>query len=622
MLEIANVSWQNFLSYGDYITTLNIAGLGQCLITGEVLDDEDKEAYDVAPLGRKRKSNGAGKSSCTAALQWTLFNRTMHAASPGDKVINWFTGKNCWGKIEFKSGDSIVRTRNTDGCDEVLICRNGDETKLVANTISTSKNQQAVLARQFELDWDLFCGSTFFSQYNKPWMQMADQPRKRAFERLLHVDRYAYYAKVAKAKCEALDQSVQKANDRKANLEREVSRLTAEIERLTAAADSFQSRLQTKYANALAAIKEEEQRRTELIVPDIEKLKAKWAIVTQIQAKITTNKADAEPFLLKANSLNNTISKHEANANALQGKIKLWREKDGKVCMACEQTVPHEHVGSRVEPLEQQISAERVTVQKLKNEQIELRAKHEEAMVAVRAMEQILAQKKPTTTVKEAQNLETQRQQFDKNLARMRVQAEEILKEENPHLISMAASRERIVLCNAELATVAAEINRFEFLNKHYYYTHKAYLDRDKIKSFIFKEHLPFINNRLRHYLDVFGLDIRLELTDSLGIASNMWGYEFESGGEQKRTDVAFMLATYDFHEHMYGRQSNVLVLDEVDGRLDDDGIDSLINIIKSDLAARVETILIISHKSHMQDVFPREIKVQRRNRFSTLEVV
>ena len=38
MLELKSITWKNFLSYGDYETTLELAGLGQCLITGEVID--------------------------------------------------------------------------------------------------------------------------------------------------------------------------------------------------------------------------------------------------------------------------------------------------------------------------------------------------------------------------------------------------------------------------------------------------------------------------------------------------------------------------------------------------------------------------------------------------------
>jgi DNA repair exonuclease SbcCD ATPase subunit len=172
------------------------------------------------------------------------------------------------------------------------------------------------------------------------------------------------------------------------------------------------------------------------------------------------------------------------------------------------------------------------------------------------------------------------------------------------------------------MATINKDVEYYESLNRHCSYIGKSYTDRSRIKSYVFAEHVPFINSRLNHYLDVFGLDVKIELTDSLGVTSNFWSYDFQSGGERKRTDVAFMLAAFDFHEQVYGRQCNVLVLDEVDGRLDDDGIDSLTNIIKNELANRVETILIVSHRDLMKDVFSKEIKVTRNNRFSTLVVI
>jgi DNA repair exonuclease SbcCD ATPase subunit len=198
---------------------------------------------------------------------------------------------------------------------------------------------------------------------------------------------------------------------------------------------------------------------------------------------------------------------------------------------------------------------------------------------------------------------------------------ENIKNEVNPHSVSIKETEGKIAAIDVKLADTMIEHERSELLNKHYHYVYKAYNDRNKIKSYIFREHIPFINSRLKHYMDVFGLDIQIKLTESLGIESNLWGYEFESGGERKRTDVAFMLAMFDFHEQMYGRQCNVLILDEVDGRMDEDGIDSLISVIKNDLAHRVETIMVISHRNMMFDTFPKEVRVTRKNRLSNIEI-
>lgn len=622
MLEMASVSWKNFLSYGDYVTNLDLSNLGQCLITGEVLDEDDKEAFDGSVSSRIRKSNGAGKSTIPSVIQWVLFGRTMHGPNPGDAIVNWFTGKDCWGQITFKNGDSITRTRNTQGHNELIVVRDGDETKSTAETLSTAQAQQVQLVKTFGLDWEIFCGSTFFSQYGLPWMEMADQTRKKALERLLHVDRFSYYSRVAKAKSDKLDAEVHKLNGQKETLEREIGRLEQETIRLKEASAKFDTSRATRQEAAKQAALEEFEKRDAIQLPDLDKLKSKWDIIRQIGEKIESQRAEARAVLDESNSLDSSISHHTSNADAMERKIRLWKEKGGKICTACEQEVPHQHVDGKIEPLQEYVTTERKIADEITSKQNGLKTKYQQLIAAVKAAEQVVTQKRPAMTMRDAQAIHDQWRAHDREGKRQEKLIQTILEEENPHEISAQNTERRIQECHSNITKITGDVQRQEVHNRHYSYVARAYTDRNKIKSFVFREHVPFINSRLRHYLDVFGLDIHIELTDALGINSNLWNYKYESGGERKRTDVAFMLATFDFHEHMYGRQSNVLVLDEVDGRLDDDGIDSLINVIKNDLSNRVETIFIISHRNMMHDTFPREIKVTRKNRFSSLELV
>lgn len=622
MLELSRVSWGNFLSYGDYTTTLELAGMGPCLITGEVVDEDHKEAYDVAQSGHIKKSNGAGKSTAATAIQWGLFGRTMHSAAPGDKVINYFTGKDCWVKTEFKNGDYILRTRGTEGKNELIYGKDGEEQRSLIDTAGTAKIQQEKLNRLFGLDFEIFCGSTFFSQYGRPWMEMADQARKKALERLLRVDRFGFYAKVAKGKSDKLTTQVERLQGKKTTLENEITRLETETTRLQDAAANFATRQQTRHDEAIAAADEADRAKGALKLPDLDKLKAKWELVAKIQERIAQQEGDAYKLRDEANDLNDAISEHDSTAEAAAKKVALWQAKEGKVCSACEQTVPQGHVHERVEPLQARADEARRKATEARQAQKALRDRYKDLMATVEKTKAFLTEKKPSLTVRDAQSVHNQWKQFDQEGQRLRRQAATILEEASPHGAGVDAVQTRIAICREEIATLDTDIARQDLLSRHYFYIHKCYNDRNKIKSQVFREHIPFINSRLKHYLDVFGLDVRLELTDSLGVETNMWDYEFQSGGERKRTDVAFMLATFDFHEFMFGRQCNVLVLDEVDGRMDDDGIDSLIGIIKNDLASRVETVLIISHRDLMKDTFPREIKVKRRGRMSRLEVI
>ena len=583
------------MSYGDYDNYLELDSLGQCLITGEVLGEE-KSAFDGTGSSDIKKSNGAGKSTIPNVILWALFGRTMHSANPGDKVINWFTGKDCKVKLTFKNGDFILRTRNTEGYSELSYVKDGEE--FAASVVSTSKNQQAELNKAFNLDWEILCGSMFFNQYSKPWMEMADQTRKKAIERVLHVDKFEYRAKVAKSKCDKLDSDVKKLRAKIDELKRRLINYDSETARVTEARDRFDSGRSQRIASVAEAAQAAVDKRNSIVLPDLDKLQAKWDVVAKVKEKI-------ESIQTLANKNSRKIATIEGTISSIRQRIKSWKDKSGRSCSVCEQPVPKTHTATKIEPLQEELDAK---LAELEAESDVLKGN----LAKIDAANKMLVERSPEMTMREARDIRREWESYDKEYGRLMKSAEQIQTEVNPHnrtLVELANLRSK---CEEDIESAEKEIERVEYLNRHYNYVYKAWNDRTKIKSFVFQEHIPYINKRLKHYLDVFGLDIQVELTPALGITSNMWGYEFESGGERKRTDVAFMLAMFDFHEQMYGRQSNVLVLDEVDGRLDDDGIDSLISVIKNDLANKVETIMVISHRNMMHDTFPRELRVKR----------
>lgn len=602
MLEIKSVSWRNFLSYGDYLTTIDVSNLGQCLITGEVIEKEDINESLI------RKSNGAGKSTIPNAIQWVLFGRTMHSRSPGDNIVNYFTGKNCYGQVVFKNGDSITRTRNTEGKNELIYVKDGDESTLTYDTLATAAIQQQKLNKIFDLDWEVFCGSVFFNQYGKPWMEMADSTRKKAIERILHVDRLTYYANAAKARCSDLDLTVSKLELVKDATKNSIEQYTSEIDRLKTMSENFDSNKKTRISEIKKLITDEESKRNQIVIPDIDKLKAKWDIISKVEGRILDLRKEL-------NAKDTEISKVTGNIQSLASRIDTWKSKSGKLCTSCEQAIDSTHTASKIEPIEE-------LLEKYRQDKKELLESASGIKDNISKAEQLLKEKRPDVTLEMIEVKRRQINAHNKQIARYNAEIARITKESNPHEVSILHLQEKIGKAKEELDKIASEHKRMEVLNHHYHYIYKSYNDRSKIKNYIFRDHVPFINSRLKYYLDIFELDIKIELTDSLGVSSNMWGYEFESGGERKRTDVAFMLAMFDFHEQMYGRQCNVLVLDEVDGRMDDDGIDSLISIIINDLATRVETVLIISHRNMMFDTFEREIKVTRKDRYSYLNLL
>jgi len=579
------------MSYGEETSSLDLSELGQVLITGEI-EDETQDGL--------KKSNGSGKSTIPNVILWALFGRTMHSANPGDAVINHFIGKDCWVKITLKNGDSITRTRGLKGHNELLYAKNGEE-----NTLSTNKNLQQLLNKDLQLDWELFTSSAFFTQYSKSWLEMADNNRKKALERILRVDRFTFYATAAKSSAEKVDAKLSKINIKIESAKARIAKATTQIEKNTQLRDNFEGSKTDRIRSIQTSIDVNQQKADVIKIPDLDKITQIWEVYTRINDKIEAMKNDQNDILRKTKLVESTI-------NDLKSKAASWKNKKGKQCLSCMQDIDESHIQQHIEPLITQQATEEETLNGLMAEKSKL-------MQNISATESKLAERKPKVTLREAKSIIDEKNQLLKLINRDLEHITKIKNEQNPYTSSLDDLENLIVEDQTIITESTQEKEQQELLYRHYTYLSKAYSERNKIKSYVFKEHIPFINQRLNHYLDMLNLDIKVNLTENLGLDSNMWGYDFQSGGERKRTDVAFMLAAFDFHEAMYGRQCNVLVLDEVDGRMDDDGIDGLINIIKQELSRKAETILIISHRNQMHDVFDKEIKVTKSNNYSKI---
>ena len=591
MLEIQNVSWRNFMSYGEETSSLDLSELGQVLITGEI-EDETQDGL--------KKSNGSGKSTIPNVILWALFGRTMHSANPGDAVINHFIGKDCWVKLTLKNGDSITRTRGLKGHNELHYTKNGEE-----NTLSTNKNLQQLLNKDLQLDWELFTSSAFFTQYSKSWLEMADNNRKKALERILRVDRFTFYATAAKSSAEKVDAKLSRINIKIESAKARITKTTTQIDKNTQLRDNFEGSKKDRIQSIQTSIDTNQQKADSIKIPDLDKITQIWEVYTKINNKIEAMKNDQNDVIRKTKLVESTI-------NDLKSKIASWKNKKGKQCLSCMQDIDESHIKQHIEPLITQQESEEAALNGLLAEKTKL-------IQNISATESKLAERKPKITLREAKSIIEDKNQLLKLINRDLEHITKIENEQNPYASSLEDLENSITEDQTIITDSVQEKEQQDLLYRHYTYLSKAYSERNKIKSYVFKEHIPFINQRLNHYLDMLNLDIKVNLTENLGLDSNMWGYDFQSGGERKRTDVAFMLAAFDFHEAMYGRQCNVLVLDEVDGRMDDDGIDGLINIIKQELSRKAETILIISHRNQMHDVFDKEIKVTKSNNYSKI---
>lgn len=602
MLELAEVSWSNFLSFGDYVSSIDITKIKECTITG-VIEDEYGNV-------QKGKSNGAGKSTIPSAIQWCLFDRTGHSAQPGNKIRNFYTKQDTWVKVTLTNGDSILRTRKVGGTTEVVYFMAGREECMVADTLSTMKVQQAKLSQVFGLDWDIFSKNVFFSCFDNPWMQLSDQKRKEVLEKLFKLDRLSYYNKSAVSKSSSELSKLDAEKEAIKSRLQFLSELKNQIERQKNQSEVFEQNRANRINDKLSYLENINTSISSLPVYDLDSIKSSWSKYNDNLNKIN----------VKINELNGRRIQLQTALSSVSNKIRetslyidTWKSKKDKECISCGQLTTSDYTEQKIQPKLIELSELKESIPKM-----EVGIKNIDSTII--NIKKIVEDNKPNISLQEAASSSNHRDSLVSQKNRVLVEIESIKTETSPIEKSSDELKKTMVSIMEEIKKHNLEVDSIENKILHIEYIKKAYSDRNKIKKMMVQGHIPFFNERLRYYLDIMELDVKIQLTDNLGVESNCWSYEYESNGEKRRTDVAMMFSAFDTHEHMYGRQCNILVLDEVDGQIDGQGIDSLVHIIKNDISNRVGTVFVISHKQTLQNVFGSEIIVRKRGKFSYLD--
>ena len=388
MLDIDSIIWRNFLSYGDYDTQIfGLSGRGPTLITGEIFESDG--------VVSSSSSNGAGKSTITVAIVWCLFGRTFTKDKPGDNVVNYFVGENCFVEIRTTDGWKIRRTRKMNGHDDLIVEKDGrDETR------STNTAAQEFIERKFNLNFHIFCSSAFFGQMSKPILDMPDQNRKETLERLLGLDLLNTWAQNAKDQYDQIEntQEVQRRvllnlkndvetfrelieNNKKGSAEYMIARaqqiesLNAELNLVKVSIDNWdevikpQLEVDEKTLQKLEKIKElKESLRADSVkiglasakmqaeIAALESTIAKNLVLLDelgdidfddIIAKHDAANIEAEKYqqlVTKQSSLELSKRMLDQDLKKILAAIKEWKDKEGTTCPNCKQNVVAGHI--------------------------------------------------------------------------------------------------------------------------------------------------------------------------------------------------------------------------------------------------------------------------------------
>lgn len=167
-----------------------------------------------------------------------------------------------------------------------------------------------------------------------------------------------------------------------------------------------------------------------------------------------------------------------------------------------------------------------------------------------------------------------------------------------------------------------SSINDLTKLVDHQKFLLKLLTKKDSfVRKALLNKNIPFLNQRLDHYLTELGLPHTVEFTHEMTASISQFGRPLDFGnlsnGQRARVNIALSFAFRDvlqsMHEHI-----NVCMLDEVlDVGLDAIGVQAAARMLKRKARDERISVYIISHRDEIDSAFDHKMTVQMSKGFS-----
>ena len=573
-IRFINMFGEGFQSIGK--AEINFENLGTCYVRG------------INKYDNKTKSNGSGKSSLFSMLHWCLFGKT--AAGIGNGVLNKFYKDNgCFvtvnldiDSVNYEITRSIKHSKYETG---VTVLKNNEDIS-GNNKTDSDKLIKDILG----LDSELFTQMIFLSQgFANRFAVYAPKARKELLESLYGLD-------------DKLNHLIESLKAKDTTVTEVLNMFNGEIIKY--------STQQTGIVNQIEGLHSQIDRTNN----DIAMLKASKCDITQVDLDALSDKV--KQLQLQKEAVNNKISQRAIILNSLsidrqttmrdisQKKREIDGFSNNKVCPTCgtllEDYSKNEHIQAHIKELTAEIKMLETSV-----EEIDKKIKSEEEI---------------------RNKLNFKLNNFNSDL--IRVQNEfnnksKLYEAEIKKDTEIAALNKNIEEYNAVILEKSEQLKEIEDLLKN---LDSAINDKNR-DSAVLKHSIRLANNQFKAYMlesIVKMLNLKLEslsktlfeneiitinLNTKLDICLGSKVYEQLSGGEQRKVDVAIIIAQRYLAQQMNAVSANILILDEIFDGLDDVSFNLVLDLL-SDEMQDVESTFIISHRDVKDIAFDHLITV------------
>jgi DNA repair exonuclease SbcCD ATPase subunit len=571
MIKFKQIRWSNFLSTGQYATTVDLCAATTTLISGE---------------------NGAGKSTLLDALTFALFGKPYRNINK-PQLVNSVNEKACLVELDLEIGSDkyLIRRGLEPAVFEIY-----KNTKLVDQDAKSKDYQKMFEEQVLKMSYKAFCQVVILGSANYvPFMRLTAAERRAVVEAILDINIFSTMNTLLKGKLSKLKEELA-ITEADTNVEREKVRLNLKY-------------LENKDKDSTVAA---DQCRA-----DIGKCTEDEEVLIAAIARLDKQIAERHEQITDSDTVSKSINDLGAIHRQLKGKIKtitneieFYQKNDS--CPTCSQ---------HIDPL---FKSNVVDTKTKKSKEIGEAV--EDIQDSMTKANERLAE--INSVLGEIRGLETKRSQASASLQatlsnRKKLEGRLTELETTKRVQGDADEKE---LAKLQEALRELEDTRKEMVDDQYYYGIASALLKDSgIKSRIIKHYIPVINQIINRYLNQMGLFVSFNLDEEFNetIKSrhrDIFTYSSFSEGEKRKIDLALLFAWRTIASLKNSLDTNLLIMDEVlDGSLDDASVESFLEILRG--IGGGTNAFVISHKPKelLESKFTSHITFVKKNNFSQI---
>lgn len=561
------IEFQNFMSYGNYTSSLQLDKNKLTLIQGD---------------------NGAGKTTALLALSYNLFGKTFNKANKAN-LINKKNKKGMVTRSWFSIGDKHYFIERGEKPSIFRVTCNDEEVSIDGDSREFQKKlENEILQFDLKTFTRLICLGYDYIRF----FELTTQERREFIESVLDLNIISDMSKKIKEFQKADSDSLVKyelyLNGKRSNKE------------------IYEHQLETLSKNNEDLIKEykvkieETESSNKIINDEINNLEKESFEVNKkykdIESLINDNKSKIEGIKIEVGKIN---VKKDSNIKA----IDFYN--NHKDCPTCHQKIEESFRTHTIELLEKENSEFDKSVNEMKG-------------MALTYKEVI------DNFNKDAESLKSQLMEYNSQISgkKQAIISNNRIITETKELLEKAENNANLAEIKENIQSIIKDIedieNKIEVLNLRLkiYKDTLDILSENGVKKAIIDNYIDIINAKVNEYLEDFDCSFDFEMNSEFDETIKLdfhdeVKYESLSAGQKQRLDLSIFLAFREIAQLRSKSSANILLMDEIlDSNLDEFGVSKIIDILQKQ--ANIN-IFAISHNSTCKELFENVINVRKK---------